>query len=86
MAFVNICHHAPCNSSLFPLFVNFSFESSLLDSGWDHLLLRGVGISYSISLAELTTSTIVTLGIPIMASFNFFCIFSLKVSFKYASS
>jgi hypothetical protein len=44
-----------------------------------------VGISSSISIAKLATSTIVALGIPTMVSFNFFFSPSLKVYVRYTS-
>ncbi len=73
-------------SFFYSSFVNSSSRSSFSDNSWDRLLLCGVGISSSISLAKLATSTIIVLGISIMASFNFFFNLSLKVSFKYISS
>ncbi len=78
---INIHHHAPCDSSFFPPFIHHS-PTPHLNPHYPIVvgLLCGVGVSFSISFDELAISTIVVLGIPIVASFNFFLSPSLKVS------
>ncbi len=91
----NMLHQYPSSHSLEIFLLSFfcsslansSSKYSLFDNGWERLLLCGVCIFSSISLAKLATSTIIDLGmgIPIKANFNFFISLSLKVSFKYTS-